>query len=63
MKLFQYALRNLWRNKLRSLITILGVLISIFVFCSVLTISDGVQTVIKNSSDDQVLVIFQKDRY
>ena len=63
MKFIKYVLRNIMRSKMRSGLTIAGVAISIFMFCGILTISSSVKDMVKNSSSNQTLVVFQKNRY
>ena len=63
MKMLQYAFRNILRSKSRSLITVLGVGVSIFMLCTIVTINEGVRGTLEDSSSDLTLVVFQKNRY
>jgi cell division protein FtsX len=63
MKTLRYVFRNVLRTRTRSLITILGVGISIFLLGAILTISAGIEGTVEKSSSDLTLVVFQKNRY
>jgi ABC-type antimicrobial peptide transport system permease subunit len=63
VKTILYAFRNILRSKSRSIITILGVAVSILMLCAILTINKGMKGTIEKSSSDQTLVVFQKNRY
>jgi ABC-type antimicrobial peptide transport system permease subunit len=51
------------RTRTRSLITIIGVGISIFLLGAILTITAGIEGTVEKSSSDLTLVVFQKNRY
>ena len=63
MMTLRYVLRNVLRNKARSVITVAGVAIAIFLLAAILTITAGVEGVVRKSSSDLTLVVFQKNRY
>lgn len=63
LKLLMYVLRNILRNVSRSILTAVGVAVSIFMFCAILFMNAGVQDMVNKSSSEQVLVVFQKNRY
>jgi len=57
---FYYSWRNLWARKVTTLLTALGMALVVFVFASVLMLSEGLrQTLIATGSPDNVMVIRQ----
>lgn len=63
MYLLRYAVRNLYRNKTRTLVTVAAVVVAVFIFCAVLTLGEGVVSTIEKTGSDQMLIVFQKDRF
>ncbi len=63
MKLLHYIMRNIFRNRLRSSLTVFGVATSLFLFSFILNINSGIRTMVEKSADEQTLVVFQKNRY
>jgi len=56
-------MRNIFRNRLRSSLTVFGVATSLFLFSFILNINSGIRTMVEKSADEQTLVVFQKNRY
>jgi cell division protein FtsX len=63
MRLLNYVIRNILRNRLRSLLTVSGVAISLFLFSFILNVNSGIRGMVEKSASDQTLVVFQKNRY
>ena len=61
MKFAKLVIRNLLRSKARTLLTMLGVGVSIFIFAALVSLDRGVQRMIEQTGDDTVLTVF--DRY
>jgi putative ABC transport system permease protein len=61
MKFFKLVVRNLLRSKARTLLTMFGVSVSIFIFAALLSLDRGVQRMIDQTGNDSVLTVF--DRY
>jgi putative ABC transport system permease protein len=56
--LYSYILRNLWTRKLTTLLTALGMALVVFVFATVLMLSEGLEkTLIATGNPDNVMVI------
>ncbi len=53
-------LRNLTRAKARTLLTLLGVAMSVFIFAALLSLDHGVQRMIETTGDDSVITVFEK---
>lgn len=57
---YYYAWKNLWARKVTTLLTALGMALVVFVFASVLMLSEGLrQTLVATGSPDNVMVIRQ----
>lgn len=63
MKLLSLALKNITRNKLRSLLTILGVAAGMFLYTSVETMQSALAKATGESADDTTLVVYRENRF
>lgn len=63
MKLAILALKNLTRNRLRSLLTILGVAAGMFLYASVQTMQHSLTKATESSAADTTLVVFRENRF
>jgi len=63
MKLAILALKNLTRNRLRSLLTILGVAAGMFLYASVQTMQHSLSTATESSAADTTLVVYRENRF
>jgi putative ABC transport system permease protein len=63
MKLAILALKNLSRNRLRSLLTIVGVATGMFLYASVQTMQHSLSVATKSSADDTTLVVYRENRF
>lgn len=55
---FTYNLRNLWTRRLTTILTVGGISLVVFVFASVLMLSQGVEdTLVATGSEDNVIII------
>jgi putative ABC transport system permease protein len=61
MRFAKLVLRNILRSKTRTLLTMLGVGVSIFIFAALVSLDRGVQDMIDQTGGDTVLTVF--DRY
>ncbi len=60
MKFLPFAFKSLARNPVRALLTLLGVAVAIFLFTGVVSLDQGMQRMLTNSSGDDILVVFDK---
>ena len=60
-KFAPYVFKTLWRHRTRSLLTVSGSAVALFVFCFVLTIQQGVRRI--TSQEDSVLIVFQANKF
>lgn len=63
MKLVALAFKNLARNRLRSLLTVLGVAAGMFLYASVQTMQHSLATATEGSAKDTTLVVYRENRY
>jgi len=63
MKLAILALKNLSRNRLRSLLTVVGVAAGMFLYASVQTMQHSLSVATKSSADDTTLVVYRENRF
>ena len=55
-----YSMRNLWKRRLTTILTVSGMALVVFVFAAVLMMAAGLQkTLVETGSDDNV-VVFRK---
>jgi putative ABC transport system permease protein len=55
---FSYSLRNLWKRRLTTVLTISGMALVVFVFAAVLMMAEGLQkTLVETGSHDNVVVV------
>lgn len=60
MKFARLILRNALRGKVRSLLTVLGVGVSIFIFAALLSLDQGVKRMIANTGGERVVTVFSR---
>jgi len=63
MKLLILALKNLTRNKLRSLLTVLGVAAGMFLYASVQTMQHSLAVATEGNATDTTLVVYRENRF
>ncbi|MGJ8698215.1 MAG: ABC transporter permease [Verrucomicrobiaceae bacterium] len=63
MKLAILALKNLTRNRLRSLLTVIGVAAGMFLYASVQTMQHSLSVATQSSADDTTLVVYRENRF
>lgn len=62
-QLSKLALKQLLRNRLRSILTVLGVAIGMFLYAAVETMQSSLQSVTQSSPDDNTLVVYRENRF
>jgi putative ABC transport system permease protein len=58
-----YILKSLWRHRTRSLLTISGAAVALFVFCFVGSVQRGLHALTENREAGRTLVVFQENRF
>lgn len=63
LKFIPVVLKQVWRHRTRSLLTVLGVAMAMFLFCAVQAVQRGVTEATKAAADDATLVVYRENRY
>ncbi|MHB8861913.1 MAG: ABC transporter permease [Pirellulaceae bacterium] len=58
-----YVLKSLWRHRARSVLTVSGSAVALFVFCMVGAVQKGLESLTRQSQADRTLVVFQENRF
>lgn len=61
--IFELALKQVMRHRVRSLLTVAGVGAGMFLFTSVQTMQHSLARVIQSGADDNVLVVYRENRF
>lgn len=63
LKFVPYILRNVKRNKVRTVLTVFGVMVAIAIFCFLASIESSVNAAIDQAAENTVLVVNEKDQW
>lgn len=58
-----YVLKTLWRHRARTLLTVAGAAVSMFVLCFVGSVQEGLQRLTTGADADRRLIVFQENRF
>ncbi|ELP31505.1 ABC transporter permease [Rhodopirellula baltica] len=61
--MFRYVLKTLWRHRTRTLLTVTGAAVAMFVFCFVGSVQEGLHRLTTGSDADRNLIVFQENRF
>jgi len=56
-------LKQVWRHRVRTILTVMGIAISMFLFTAVQAMQVGVEIATREKADETTLVVYRKDRY
>jgi putative ABC transport system permease protein len=62
-KLAPYVLKGLWRHRSRTLLTVSGSAVALFVFCFVSAVQEGLARLTENQEAERTLIVFQENRF
>src|SRR3954454_4427587 len=62
-KFFPYILKTLWRHRSRTIITVSGSAVALFVFCFVGAVEQGMNDLERNQQTKQSLILFQANKF
>ena len=57
------VLKHILRHRARSILTILGIAVAMFLFCTVQAMQQGVRAATEVSAGDTTLVVYRENRY
>ena len=63
LRCLPYAIKQITRHRVRSLLTVLGIGIAMFLFTAVQAMNRGVSEATQASAEDTTLVVYREDRY
>ena len=58
-----YVLKTLWRHRTRTLLTVSGAAVAMFVFCFVGSVQQGLDRLTSGADADRSLIVFQENRF
>ncbi|TWU34151.1 FtsX-like permease family protein [Novipirellula aureliae] len=61
--MFTYVLKTLWRHRTRTVLTVTGAAVAMFVFCFVGSVQEGLNRLTTGSDADRSLIVFQENRF
>ena len=61
--MFKYVLKTLWRHRTRTLLTVTGAAVAMFVFCFVGSVQEGLHRLTSGADADRSLIVFQENRF
>ncbi len=61
--MFRYVLKTLWRHRTRTLLTVTGAAVAMFVFCFVGSVQQGLDRLTTGEDADRSLIVFQENRF
>lgn len=62
-RFFPYVLKGLWRHRARTLLTVCGTAVALFVFCFVGSVQQGLQRLTEDDDAQRTLIVFQENRF
>ena len=62
-KLLPYVLKTLWRHRSRTLLTVSGAAVAIFVFCFVGSVQEGMNDLQRRQAGNRSLIAFQANKF
>lgn len=62
-KFIPYVLKNLWRHRARTLLTVSGTAVALLVFCFIGAVQQGLLAITSGEDAGRTLVVFQENRF
>lgn len=62
-KFAPYVFKSLWRHRSRTLLTVSGAAVALFVFCFIGSVQHGLAQLTENQAAQRTLVVFQENRF
>jgi putative ABC transport system permease protein len=58
-----YVLKSLWRHRARTLLTVSGAAVALFVYCFVGSVQEGLERLTEDEDANRTLIVFQENRF
>lgn len=62
-KFAPYVLKSLWRHRARTILTVSGSAVALFVFCFVGAVQEGLARLTEDRESQRTLIVFQENRF
>ena len=63
LRFLPYILKNIWRHRMRTLLTVSGAAVALFVFSFVGAVGHGLDELTKGKQSERSLIVFQANRF
>ncbi len=63
MRFLPYIAKSLWRHRTRTLLTVSGTAVAMFVFALVGSVQEGLERLLNDQQQDRSLIVFQANRF
>src|SRR5688572_7873151 len=63
LKFAPYILKTLWRHRSRTVLTVSGSAVALFVFCFVGSVQEGMNDLTRRQAENRALVTFQANKF
>ncbi|SMP63935.1 putative ABC transport system permease protein [Neorhodopirellula lusitana] len=61
--MLKYVFKTLWRHRARTLLTVTGAAVAMFVYCFVGSVQEGLHRLTTGADADRSLIVFQENRF
>lgn len=61
--MLKYVLKTMWRHRARTLLTVSGAAVAMFVFCFVVSVQEGLGRLTDGEAANRSLIVFQENRF
>lgn len=61
--MLKYVLKTIWRHRTRTMLTVTGSAVAMFVFCFVGSVQEGLQRLVAGEDAQRSLIVFQENRF
>lgn len=62
-KFAPYVFKSLWRHRARTMLTVSGAAVTMFVFCFVASVQEGLKRLTSDEDAQRTLIVFQENRF
>ncbi|MCX5689161.1 MAG: ABC transporter permease [Planctomycetota bacterium] len=62
-RFFPVVFKQLWRHRVRSILTLMGVGVAMFLFIAVQALQEGVSAATQAAADDTTLIVYRENRF
>jgi putative ABC transport system permease protein len=63
LKFIPYIFKGLWGHRTRTMLTLTGTAVALFVFCFVNAVQDGLRELTEGEQSQRTLIVFQENRF